>query len=439
MEQSTVGVVVPTGYSFNLDGTAIYLTMASLFIADALGDPLSVAEQVGPLLFMIVASRRRRWRQRRRLGDARRRTAGPSARTARRVGLIVGIDRFMSEARALTNFSGNAVAHWLSVRGPRPSTTTKVSRVLSGEDPFDEMTMLDEGGEQHEKGRFVRSHLLRTSSAAQSGVLQTKTARSAPVMAASRHANDANVTPSSVEADAGQLRKFSAFDKFSDAELRQLAEAAHHPLTSASWPLVYEDTVGLLLHLAERRGGRVCRRDRVATLGPGEVIGESALLRGQLRSATVTTTGPAEVLRIEQDDLTRLLEEIPALRDTHSLDRRTARTGSARPSAGRGGAPAREVERRGPDATDRPVRGHRPDCRCRHRHRTGGRTDEVVRKPTAAELPLYLAIASRWLYATGRRSRRGRLGLCPAAAQARHSRIRTRCTFGRFCPGDVPL
>lgn len=45
VQQSTVGVVVPTGYSFNLDGTAIYLTMASLFIADALGDPLSVGSR----------------------------------------------------------------------------------------------------------------------------------------------------------------------------------------------------------------------------------------------------------------------------------------------------------------------------------------------------------------------------------------------------------
>ncbi len=57
VQQSTVGVVVPTGYSFNLDGTAIYLTMASLFIADAMGDPLSIGEQIGLLLFMIVASK----------------------------------------------------------------------------------------------------------------------------------------------------------------------------------------------------------------------------------------------------------------------------------------------------------------------------------------------------------------------------------------------
>jgi len=62
--------------------------------------------------------------------------------------------------------------------------------------------------------------------------------------------------------------------------------------------------------------GKVCDFDRVALLGPGEVIGESALRRGKLRSATVTTTGPAEVLRIERDDLARLLDEIPALRET---------------------------------------------------------------------------------------------------------------------------
>ncbi len=55
--------------------------------------------------------------------------------------------------------------------------------------------------------------------------------------------------------------------------------------------------------------------DRVAVVGPGEVIGESALRRGKLRNATVTTTGRAEVLRIAGDDLARLLTEIPALRE----------------------------------------------------------------------------------------------------------------------------
>lgn len=152
VDQSTVGVVVPTGYSFNLDGTAIYLTMASLFIADALGDPLSVAEQVGLLLFMIVASK----------GAAGVTGAGLATLAgglqAHRpelldgVGLIVGIDRFMSEARALTNFSGNAVAALVVGAWTKTVDNDKVSRVLSGEDPFDEMTMLDEGGEQHDTG-----------------------------------------------------------------------------------------------------------------------------------------------------------------------------------------------------------------------------------------------------------------------------------------------
>src|SRR5205807_9736840 len=57
ISRPVVGITVPTGYSFNLDGTAIYLTMASLFIADAMGKPLNIGEQVGLLLFMIVASK----------------------------------------------------------------------------------------------------------------------------------------------------------------------------------------------------------------------------------------------------------------------------------------------------------------------------------------------------------------------------------------------
>ena len=57
VSRPVVGITVPTGYSFNLDGTAIYLTMASLFIASALGDPLSVSEQISLLLFMMIASK----------------------------------------------------------------------------------------------------------------------------------------------------------------------------------------------------------------------------------------------------------------------------------------------------------------------------------------------------------------------------------------------
>ena len=144
VERTTVGVVVPTGYSFNLDGTAIYLTMASLFIAGALGDPLSVGEQIGLLVFMIVASK----------GAAGVTGAGLATLAgglqAHRpdlldgVGLIVGIDRFMSEARALTNFSGNAVATILVGSWTHTIDKDRVDEVLRGDDPFNELTMLDD-------------------------------------------------------------------------------------------------------------------------------------------------------------------------------------------------------------------------------------------------------------------------------------------------------
>ena len=84
VEQTTVGIVVPTGYSFNLDGTAIYLTMASLFIADAMGDPLSV---LGAAVAAGVHDRRLQGRgrgYRRRVGDAGRGSAEPPAGVARR-------------------------------------------------------------------------------------------------------------------------------------------------------------------------------------------------------------------------------------------------------------------------------------------------------------------------------------------------------------------
>jgi aerobic C4-dicarboxylate transport protein len=144
VSRPVVGIVVPTGYSFNLDGTAIYLTMASLFIADALGKPLSFGEQLSLLLFMMIASK----------GAAGVTGAGLAVLTGGLqshrpdlldgVGLIVGIDRFMSEARAVTNFSGNAVAtvligNWVGEFDPE-----QAKRVLSGEDPFDEADMLDE-------------------------------------------------------------------------------------------------------------------------------------------------------------------------------------------------------------------------------------------------------------------------------------------------------
>jgi CRP/FNR family transcriptional regulator, cyclic AMP receptor protein len=117
--------------------------------------------------------------------------------------------------------------------------------------------------------------------------------------------------------DARRLREFTTFDKFSDDELERLVRAAHHTSTSAPLPLVYEQTPSdACFILLSGEVGVYVGQDRIAVLGPGEVIGESALRRGKLRSATVTTIGPSEVLRIERDDLARLLDEIPALRET---------------------------------------------------------------------------------------------------------------------------
>ncbi|RLP88809.1 C4-dicarboxylate transporter DctA [Micromonospora sp. BL4] len=144
VSKPVVGITVPTGYSFNLDGTAIYLTMASLFIADALGKPLSIGEQVSLLLFMIIASKGAAG-----VTGAGLATLAGGLQSHRPdlvdgVGLIVGIDRFMSEARALTNFAGNAVATVLVGTWTGEFDRDRAVGVLRGDDPFDEATMLDE-------------------------------------------------------------------------------------------------------------------------------------------------------------------------------------------------------------------------------------------------------------------------------------------------------
>lgn len=146
VSRPVVGITVPTGYSFNLDGTAIYLTMASLFIASAQGTPLALGEQISLLLFMIIASK----------GAAGVTGAGLATLSAglsahrpdlvEGVGLIVGIDRFMSEARAVTNFAGNAVATVLIGNWVGEYDRAQAERVFAGQDPFDEMTMVDDHG-----------------------------------------------------------------------------------------------------------------------------------------------------------------------------------------------------------------------------------------------------------------------------------------------------
>ncbi|MES2818516.1 MAG: dicarboxylate/amino acid:cation symporter [Pseudomonadota bacterium] len=109
-QKSVVGLVIPTGYSFNLDGTSIYLTMAAVFIAQATDTPMDLTQQITLLAVLLIASK----------GAAGVTGSGfiVLAATLSAVGhlpvaglaLILGIDRFMSEARALTNLIGNGVA-----------------------------------------------------------------------------------------------------------------------------------------------------------------------------------------------------------------------------------------------------------------------------------------------------------------------------------------
>jgi len=117
VHKSVVGLVIPAGYSFNLDGTSIYLTMAAIFIAQATNTPLSLSQQLGLLAILMLTSK----------GAAGVTGSGFIVLAATLsatgsvpvagVALILGIDRFMSEARALTNLIGNGVAtivvgHW---------------------------------------------------------------------------------------------------------------------------------------------------------------------------------------------------------------------------------------------------------------------------------------------------------------------------------------
>jgi aerobic C4-dicarboxylate transport protein len=110
VRKSVVGLVIPTGYSFNLDGTSIYLTMAAIFIAQATNTPMTLTQQLTLLAVLLLTSK----------GAAGITGSGfiVLAATLSAVGgvpvaglaLILGIDRFMSEARALTNLVGNGVA-----------------------------------------------------------------------------------------------------------------------------------------------------------------------------------------------------------------------------------------------------------------------------------------------------------------------------------------
>ncbi|MBT8160697.1 MULTISPECIES: C4-dicarboxylate transporter DctA [Arthrobacter] len=133
VKKETVGLVVPTGYSFNLDGAAIYLSLAALYIAQATNTHLTIGQQLGLLAVMLLTSK----------GAAGVAGGGFIALTATLttlgtvpaagIMLIFGIDKFMSECRALVNFTGNAVATLFIARWDRTLDVDRVRRVFAGE------------------------------------------------------------------------------------------------------------------------------------------------------------------------------------------------------------------------------------------------------------------------------------------------------------------
>ena len=143
-DRATVGLVVPTGYSFNLDGAAIYLSLATLYLAQATDTPLSITQQLGLLAVMLLTSK----------GAAGVAGGGFIALTATlstlgtvpaaAIMLIFGIDKFMSECRALVNFYGNAVATLVIAKWNKTLDVDQARRVLAGHSAPDLSTEVDE-------------------------------------------------------------------------------------------------------------------------------------------------------------------------------------------------------------------------------------------------------------------------------------------------------
>ncbi|HMW16733.1 MAG TPA: dicarboxylate/amino acid:cation symporter [Accumulibacter sp.] len=152
VHKSVAGLVIPTGYSFNLDGTSIYLTMAAVFIAQATNTPLDLGQQLTLIGVLLLTSK----------GAAGVTGSGfiVLAATLSAVGnvpvaglaLILGIDRFMSEARALTNLIGNGVATVVVGKWCRQLDSDRLTRKLDnqagleGEAPEAALVEAEEGG-----------------------------------------------------------------------------------------------------------------------------------------------------------------------------------------------------------------------------------------------------------------------------------------------------
>ena len=139
VSKPVVGITVPTGYSFDLDGTAIYLTMSALFGFHRHGhadEPGPADRPAGLHDHRIQGRRRRDWCRPCRIRQPRLQAHRPELLGG--MGVIVGIDKFMSEARALTNFTGNAVATLLIGKSTKEIDMDQAKAVLAGQIPFDE-------------------------------------------------------------------------------------------------------------------------------------------------------------------------------------------------------------------------------------------------------------------------------------------------------------
>jgi aerobic C4-dicarboxylate transport protein len=132
-DKSVVGLVIPSGYSFNLDGTSIYLTIAAIFIAQATNTPLTFSQEAFLLLILMLSSK----------GAAAVTGGGfiTLAATLQAIGtvpvagltLLLGVDRFMSEMRALTNLVGNSVATIVVAKWEKELNVDRMKAVLNGE------------------------------------------------------------------------------------------------------------------------------------------------------------------------------------------------------------------------------------------------------------------------------------------------------------------
>jgi len=128
--ESTVGFVIPTGYSFNLDGTNIYMTMAAVFLAQATDTPLSLGQQLGLLFVAMLSSKGATGVTGAGFVTLAATLAAVPSIPIQSLALLVGIDRFMSECRAITNLIGNGVATVVISRWEREVTPQQLKQAL---------------------------------------------------------------------------------------------------------------------------------------------------------------------------------------------------------------------------------------------------------------------------------------------------------------------